>query len=664
MEGEMRLLSAKVGPFKSILHPQTVEVGPKATVLVGMNEAGKTVFLHALQKTQDALGVANFDPVEDYPRKDLSTYLKRHQGTPEEVVTLTFALTKAEVKEINDTFHTALPDSYSFSITRKYDNALTIGNSVDERPVVAHLSTNSSLTPAASSAVQSAVSVRAIPKVLEGVATSAEDKALVNVVNQRLGQTKWDNVIKWEVWKWLESRMPLFLYFGDYEVLPSKQNMIDLANRVNQAQSNPALLSPEYRGVLGLLRMADISVTDFAASQGYEPLQARIEAVSIRLTDQIMEFWKQNEDLEVGVDIKHDATDTPPYNNGPNLYLRIKNRRHRGVSTPFRQRSRGFIWFFSFLVWFDSIREQFAQTENKPARPLILLLDEPGLSLHALAQADFLRYIDDLAERHQVIYTTHSPFMINSDRLQEIRIVEDQKKIGTVISKSLESTDPRTIYPLQAALGWTIAQNLFIAERNLLVEGPADLIYLRSLSARLEAEGRVGLRQDVVIAPTGGLDKLATFVALLGANGLKLAVLHDYKGSQDQRLMDLARQKMISPKAILNASQFRDLSDIGAEKMPTDLEDLFAEAEYLAFFNGAYAKELKGEVKSKDLPAGDRIIARIEEYLEVKSIVLRPDGGFNHYRPASYFASLPLNALEANTLSRFEHLFKSVNALF
>jgi predicted ATP-dependent endonuclease of OLD family len=68
-----------------------------------------------------------------------------------------------------------------------------------------------------------------------------------------------------------------------------------------------------------------------------------------------------------------------------------------------------------------------------------LLLDEPGLSLHALAQKDFLRYIDDLAGRHQVIYSTHSPFMVHSDRLTQVRTVEDQEKVGTVISADIEA---------------------------------------------------------------------------------------------------------------------------------------------------------------------------------------------------------------------------------
>ena len=78
-EMNMLLVSAKVGPFKSINEPQSVAINDAVTVFVGMNEAGKTVFLRALEKSRDALGLAAFDPVDDYPRKDLPSYLKQQR---------------------------------------------------------------------------------------------------------------------------------------------------------------------------------------------------------------------------------------------------------------------------------------------------------------------------------------------------------------------------------------------------------------------------------------------------------------------------------------------------------------------------------------------------------------------------------------------------------
>jgi hypothetical protein len=243
--------------------------------------------------------------------------------------------------------------------------------------------------------------------------------------------------------------------------------------------------------------------------------------------------------------------------------------------------------------------------------------------------------------------------------------VEDKIDRGTVISDNISSSDPKTIFPLQAALGWTVAQNLFISEKNLLVEGPSDLIYLKTISAFLEAKERTALRDDITIVPTGGLDKVATFIALLGASGLKLAVFHDYNGAPEQSLLELARQKMISPKAILNASQFRNVSEIGTTGPSSDTEDLFNPVFYLGYFNKAYAKELTGKkVEEVDLPPGDRIINRIERSLGNQGISVRPSGGFNHYRVASQFASDPPKSLDKETIQRFEALFGMINELF
>lgn len=659
----MILISAKVGPFRSMNTTQTVAIEPAVTVLVGMNEAGKTVVLKALQKSSDALGEESFDPVEDYPRKDLSSYLKTHKTDAAIATNLTFSLTDAEVNKANTSLGTAIKSGFEFSVSHKYDNSSIIIIEVDEAPVIKALAKNFSTD--AANALKECKALRTVPEALEDIALTEADQSVLTKLTARIGASKWPNVTKWELWSLLKADIPQFLYFSDYDLLPGKLNLADLATRIEQAKTDPKQLKPSHKAVLALLRMADISIPDLTNPGGYEELKAKIEAVSISLTDQVMEFWKQNEDLEVEVDIKTDLADETPFNNGPNLYLRIKNRRHRGVSTPFDQRSRGFIWFFSFLVWFDSVQHQLDPSGKKAGQKLILLLDEPGLALHALAQADFLRYIDRLAQDHQVLYTTHSPFMINSDRLHQVRLVEDQVKIGTIISDNLSGSDPRTIFPLQAALGWNIAQNLFISERNLLVEGPSELTYLQVVSALLDVEGKEKLRDDVTIVPTGGLDNVATFVSLLGASGLKLAVLHDYRGSPEQKLTSLVRQKLLSDKALFNVSQFRDPAKMGDSGKPSDIEDLFSIGIYLKYFNETFAKQLAGVcVSEADLPPGDRIVQRLEKLLEDKGLKIRPSGGFNHYAVAARFASSPPNALDADTVARFSALFATLNAVY
>src|SRR5207253_4434921 len=143
------------------------------------------------------------------------------------------------------------------------------------------------------------------------------------------------------------------------------------------------------------------SLEEINRATTYEGLNARCEAASNRITQQLLEYWTQNPTLEIEVRVtKAELNDPPPFNQGVIARARVRNNLHK-LTLPFSERSAGFIWFFSFLV-------KFAQVQ-KTAGNLILLLDEPGLTLHGKAQADLLRYFaEKLASEHQVVYTTHS----------------------------------------------------------------------------------------------------------------------------------------------------------------------------------------------------------------------------------------------------------------
>ena len=90
-------------------------------------------------------------------------------------------------------------------------------------------------------------------------------------------------------------------------------------------------------------------------------------------------------ELAVEFDVKAYLTDKPPFNNGKNLYIRAKNLRH-GVTVPFDQRSKGFIWFFSFMVW-----SRQSKTARGRARIHFSCRDEPRAKpARASSRADFL----------------------------------------------------------------------------------------------------------------------------------------------------------------------------------------------------------------------------------------------------------------------------------
>ena len=324
------------------------------------------------------------------------------------------------------------------------------------------------------------------------------------------------------------------------------------------------------------------------------------------------------------------------------LDIRVK---HKGVSLSLKNRSKGFNWFFSFLVWFKKIQEDKGSN-------YILLLDEPGLNLHASAQADLLRFLEDLSKDYQIVYTTHSPFMISSNNLQRIRTVLETDN-GSVISDSIQEKDPNTLFPLQAALGYDIAQNLFISPKNLLVEGVSDLIILSTMSGILEADKREGLRSDVTIVPTGGLEKVATFISLLRGSQLEIVCLLDsYTDPKGKAKME----NIIADKIIhKNKIHFFDEFVNGFDK--ADLEDLFVKQDYLDLFNAAFDEH--SDIKETDLNAGiKQIIIQINKHLSVDR--------FNHYRPANELAKRGANKshFSKETLDNFERVFNKINKLF
>jgi hypothetical protein len=628
-----------------------VQLADDVTVLVGKNESGKTAFLEALHKARP-LGATKYDYVADYPRKDLVRYRPQHEAENyQRTVQLTFRIEKALADKINkEVFGGAEIVTAGSTFTRDttIGNTSTIGFQIDQKAALAALQKPLSDLEHKDEVFAGCASLADVLTKIEGLSLPADSKLATFAALWRARAIKdagWD-LVQGHVWKtYLAPALPKFLYFDDYKLLEGKINLPTLQQREAAKQ-----LTDADETAQGLLQLAGTTLKELMSDEGYETAKAKLEAIGLNITQKVFEFWKQNQDLDVEFDLKSDAKDVVPYNVGVNLYIRIKNRRH-GVTVPFDQRSKGFIWFFSFLVWFDAVQSR-AATDDA----LILLLDEPGLNLHALAQADFLAYIRELSKQHQIIYTTHSPFMVDSARLDDVRVVEDRIKEGTKITGDLAGSSNESVFPLQAALGYSIAQNLFIAKKNILIEGPADLILLQHMAALLEAGGKQGLG-DAILVPVGGLDKLATFVALLGSNKLKLVVLHDRASAPHQKLEDLIRQKLIERKRVLDFSMFLDPSPAEA-----DIEDLLPANAYVAAFNRAYVKELNGVTLTvADLGAQPRMIERINHWLKAKGITLVNDGGFNHYRVAqAILPSLTTAALNPDEQARFERLFAKV----
>jgi hypothetical protein len=346
---------------------------------------------------------------------------------------------------------------------------------------------------------------------------------------------------------------------------------------------------------------------------------------------------------------------------GTNIWGEVYDSKHL-VSTGLGTRSAGFVWFFSFLAWYSAVKKQ--------NEPLVLLLDEPGLSLHGKAQEDLLRYFEaEIATnpKHQLIYTTHSPFMVDPRHFERVRIVQDKgidseaefsrDEDGTKVLGDVLEAGPDSLFPLQGALGYEIYQALFVGPNCLVVEGVSDLLFIQTISGILQRNGRIGLDSRWTITPVGGSDKVPTFVALIGSQkGLNVATLIDFQKVDQQVIENLYKKKLLKKQQVLTFADFTAQSE-------ADIEDMFDPAFYIELVNGEFGSSLSAKLEVTDLAGrAPRILVRLNEYFAARPLT----GGakFNHYRPARYFAEKASNlTIPTLTLDRFDAAFQALNAL-
>jgi hypothetical protein len=561
----MILRSAVVRKFRSIEDSRPVRFEPDVTVLVGKNESGKTAFLEALWRANPSAGNGRlgFDELRDYPRR---LRARERAGIAETVpVTATFELGDDDVAAVEERFGAGVLAGRELRVERTYAGG--------RRLVV-----------------------------------QQDEAAAERVPAGELGEL-------------LAARLPRFLYFDGYSLLPGRVS-------IPRLQSTPeAELDPGERTALALLRLAGVDAKEFADAD-YEVRKAALESAANSISEEVLRYWSQSRELavELDVDDRHEpgARGEPPF-----LNLRVRNQRHR-VTTGFGERSDGFIWFFSFLAAFAELRE---------AEDVILLLDEPGLGLHAAGQGDLLRYVEEqLAPTHQVVYTTHSPFMVDPGRLRRARTVEDVDGEGTTVREGLRGAGRDTVVPLQAAAAFQLASGLGAGPRTLVVDGPADVLYLEIMSAYLRDAERSGLDPAWRLVPAGGLDGIPALAALLGAP-LQAAVLLGV-GAGSPRVLELVQEGLVLPERLVALTEVVELAEAG-------VEDLFDEPFYLHLLAASgVALPRPGE-----LPGDGSIVRRVERAME------RP---LDRYRPARHLLSHQdrlLPALGREPLHRFARLF-------
>ena len=651
----MKLTNVRITNFQSVQDSNAFDIGD-VTCLVGKNEAGKTALLRALYRLNPVVREhGTFDPIEDYPRHAVSEYEDAVQAgytNPALVVKATYELEPDDVLAVEKAFGPRCLKGKppTVSLSKGYANRVTFDLQANRCGAISYLIESANIPQTLMDQIRSSTTDEEALQVLAAAEQTEAVERLADLY-KRISERGISKVVYDSI---LNDRIPKFVYFDEYYQMTGRDNVNGLQDRLQRNTLNDS-----DRPLLGLIELAGIDFSQLADPSKTSALRSRLEGAENRLTRTVLKYWSQNKHLRMAFDIRPGLPEDPEgMTSGMNIWGLVRDTKHM-VSTELGTRSRGFVWFFSFLAWYSQLRRQ---NEN-----LILLLDEPGLSLHAKAQGDLLRYFEEeLIPHHQLIYTTHSPFMVNATRFDRVRIVQDlsieseiddltEDQQGTkVITEVLDAT-PDSLFPLQGALGYEIHQTLFIGPDSLVVEGVSDLLYIQAISALLQEREERGLDAKWTITPVGGSDKVPTFVALIGAQShLNVAVLIDYQKKDKQEIENLYKRKLLQQTHVITYADFTSGSE-------ADIEDMFASEFYLRLVNGAYGTT----VSVDDLPrGGPRILPRIEQYLDENP---PPDRArFNHYRPARHLCdniSTLSHALDEEDLKRFQRAFDVLNGL-
>ncbi len=691
----MKLTAVRISDFRSIRDTDWFDIG-HVTCLVGKNEAGKTAVLQALYRLNPIVEKdACFDVTDDYPRTDVEDYLQGIENCTKEPATVVQAKLELDDEEVEQVCAEFGPDSLSkreIILSRGYPaepqkkSPLIFDLPVEEAKAFTHLlerfaipgdlaealrsecATVSELQMAlqnrAAASTQAAQAARKSAQQIEDADEKAEALAKAEALDESpktkglrdfLAPIVKAGGLREHIWEQLSERVPRFLYFDEYYQLRGHDNVQQLKERKTKNTLNPS-----DHPLLGLIELARLDLDKLLAPQRTQELKNKLQGASNHLSKQILKYWSQNKHLRMEFDVRPALPGDPvDMRTGVNIWGEVFDSKHL-VSTGLASRSRGFVWFFSFLAWYSSVK--------KRGERIVLLLDEPGLSLHGRAQADLLRYFDaEIAsnEDHQLIYTTHSPFMVDPEHFDRVRIVQDlsidadeelppDQTGARVFTEVLDASDD-SLFPLQGALGYEVHQTLFVGPSCLVVEGVSDLIYLQVASGQLSENGREGLDMRWTIVPAGGLDKVSTFAALVGAQkGLRVATLVDQQKKDRQTVENLYKRKLLKKSHVLTYANFVAAGE-------ADVEDMFDRAFYLDLVNAAYAQNLQFPITEAALPPGSpRIVARLEKYFETNP--LKGNRSFSHYAPARALANLG-SAIPEATLERFEKAFAQLNRL-
>ncbi len=629
----MRIKKFRIKEYKSILDSGEVTLDSKITTLIGKNEAGKTCILKALE---------SFKSDYEYVKDDLCLHseVKKKLDSDAiekediEIVTIWFEIEsqdKRTLKEISP----QLTKIKTLQVTKCFDNSyrsespdicLEELNISSKKEIQKNLSIISSITasfkekldshcerftPFSNSKNQYEEIINEVisfdPQTDLDVAMAFDDfqSRLISLPNldgpiqddiqvfsaemkpykDRIEEILLEEEESVSVVDYILEILPDFMYFANIEEL---EDTVPVSTFLANKEKHKTLSNLiELSGLDDLERVRDAEVYD---------MSSQLRTASADVTGLVNKAWTQ-EKVEVNIDIMKNEIVI-------SIFDDVTKKEH-----PPSIRSQGFQWFLRFYI-------NFAAGSKHELQDTIILLDDPGVYLHPSGQKDLLKTLEEISESNQIIFSTHSPFMIDLEKLERIRIVSKEEKKGTLIEEKFYESDYDALQPIRASIGMTIGDSLFTTKKNILVEGYSDKLILEAMSKICSEKNENYIDpSEVSVLPVNGADKILYLAIFLVKENLKLVILldHDSKGRKAaEKLKDNINED--------NILTLDPLAETGCDLVIEDLIDIdfYLEAVNLAYRN-IFEKRLgKESISKEDLQ--EVSFSGVKEFFKEKAI--------------------------------------------
>ena len=583
----MRLLKYKVNKFRSVKETDWIETD-QWTCFVGVNESGKTNLLLPLWKFNPADNSTKIDLLLDYPRDEYSkTGENGVMGKAEPFIEVLFELTDEELNHF----------------TAKYEK---------------------SLAPKEDGEREDATD-KELPKKIEFsrfllIKKNYQDNFYIHISNENCEEKTDDleELIGSELFNQILEYIPKFVYYSEYGNLDSdlylprvKEDLERISSLKGKERMKARTLkilfghlnlNPDEILALGQENKPNNDPNQKAAntieeeSRNKQERFARMQSAAAYLSSQFKDWWTQG--------------DYTFHFNADGEYFRIfVSDSERPSPIELESRSKGLQWFFSFFLVFLAEKQ-----DNH--RGCILLLDEPGLSLHPNAQTDLIRFFEQLSQNNQLIYTTHLPFLVDHNNLDRVKAVYTEKgltKASNDISKA--DKEKKAIQPVNAAIGITASQSLLVGCDIVIVEGVSDQFYLTMIKNYLVSKGKFQPKKELVFIPVGGAKGVKPVVSIIHGNNSDLPISlldSDAAGKQIQQSLKQGLYKGDKDKIIE--------TDTFTGKEGSEIEDLIPVNIIIDSFDRLFRSEDGLEADAIDTNAP--IVPQLEKFAEDNQITL------------------------------------------